>query len=268
MILTLLLLIQKINADCIANQYLTFPKQAELVYAVKRITIKLEGEYIIGYGDEYEVRDKSKISLKQVPQGIIFAPSNFEIYCPAVHILSRKDSIKCEIQLNMDQVDIDETDPTKTPQKAKFVIPIEVDKDIKSNPVFEIENNFQMRLMDLAGQLEKLAYYLEYENCDILVYIIPKPLSISTDQVTLLQKYSKSIPEGATVEEIEESNKGELYVENLSLDTNSSTHHYGLIAIVIGVIALAAIRAFSKKKEQQNNPDQQPLNQQELQNLN
>ncbi|CAD8124991.1 unnamed protein product [Paramecium sonneborni] len=262
MIFTLLLLIQKINADCISNQFLTFPKQAELVYAVKRISIKIEGEYIIGYGNEYEVKDKSKIKLKQVPSGIIFEPSNFEIYCPAIHQLQKKDSIKCEIQLNME-----EGEASLTQQKAKFIIPIEVDKDMKSNPVFEIENNFQMRLMDLAQQLQKLAYYLEYENCDTIVYIIPKPLSISIDQITLLQKYSKSIPEGASTEEISESNKGELYVENLSLDTNSSNQHYGLIAIVIGLTALIIIRVFTKKKEQQSNPDNQPLNQQELQNL-
>ena len=76
---------------------------------------------------------------------------------------------------------MEEVDVTSNPEKAKFIIPIEVDKDMKSNPVFEIENNFQMRLIDLAKQLEKLAYYLEYENCDMLVYIIPKPLSISLD---------------------------------------------------------------------------------------
>lgn len=42
----------------------------------------------------------------------------------------------------MEEVDNTTIDQTKIPQKAKFVIPIEVDEDLKSNPVFEIENNF------------------------------------------------------------------------------------------------------------------------------
>lgn len=101
-----------------------------------------------------------------------------------------------------------------------------------------------MRLMDLAKQLEKMAYYLEYENCDTLVYLLPKPLPISADQIVLLQKYSTALPDGSPISEIAESNKGELYVENFSIDSSSSTHLYGLFAIIIGVVLLAVIRAF------------------------
>ncbi|CAD8122269.1 unnamed protein product [Paramecium sonneborni] len=262
MILTLLLIIQKIKADCISNQFLTFPKQVELAEAVKTIQITVEGGYIIGYGNGYQVKDKSKIIIQQVPSEIIFEPSYFEIYCPAIHQLQKKNSIKCEIQLNMEEVE-----PEFTPKKAKFVIPIESDKQIKYNPLLEIQNNFQIRLMDLAEQLENLMYYLEYENCDNVVYIIPQPLQISLTQITQLQKYSKSIPEGALTREISDSYKGELYLENFSLDPKANNHHYGLIAIVIGITVLAAIRALTKKKEQQCNLDKQPLNQHELQKL-
>lgn len=35
--------------------------------AINKISIRLEGEYIIGYGDDYTVKDKNKIQLKKVP---------------------------------------------------------------------------------------------------------------------------------------------------------------------------------------------------------
>ncbi|CAD8210916.1 unnamed protein product [Paramecium octaurelia] len=264
MLIAFFLAFQHVLADCIENSYFTYPNQAEWVYAVKRISIKLEGEYIIGYGDDYEVKDKSKIQIKQVPGGLTFGPSNFEIYCPALHKLSNKNLVKCEIQLNMKEINA-----TSVPSKALFVFSVEIDNDLKENPVFQIENNFQMRLKDFAKQLENMAYYLEYENCDQMVYLLPDSLPISSQQVALLQKYSKTLPDDSPTTQITESIKGQLFVENFSIDSGSNTHLYGLIAIIIGVIILAAIRAFNKKREQskQNDPTKQPLNEQELPKL-
>lgn len=50
------------------------------------------------------------------------------------------------------------------------------------------------------------------------------------------------MPDGTNTTTIENSNKGELYVENYTTDTGSNTHLYGLAAIIIGVVVLAAIR--------------------------
>ncbi|CAD8206875.1 unnamed protein product [Paramecium octaurelia] len=264
MLLTFLLALQQVFADCIQNSYLTYPNQEEWVYAVKRISVKLEGEYVIGFGNDYEVKDKSKIQIKQVPGGLTFGPSNFEIYCPAIHQLSNNQQIKCEIQLNMKEINA-----TSTPSKALFAISVELDNELKENPVFQIQNNFQMRLMDLAKQLENMAYYLEYENCDQTVYLLPDPLPISSEQINLLQKYSKALPEGSLTQAVSGSIKGQLFVENFSIDSSSNTHLYGLVAIIFGVIILAAIRAFNKKREQSNlnDPSKQPLSEQELQKL-
>ncbi|CAD8196316.1 unnamed protein product [Paramecium pentaurelia] len=264
MLLAFFLAFQHVMADCIENSYLTYPNQAEWVYAVKRISIKLEGEYIIGYGDDYEVKDKSKIQIKQVPGGLTFGPSNFEIYCPAIHKLSKKGLVKCEIQLNMKEINA-----TSVPSKALFVFSVELDNELKENPVFQIENNFQMRLMDFAKQLENMAYYLEYENCDQIVYLLPDPLPISSEQINLLQKYSKTLPDDSPTKEITESIKGQLFVENFSINSDSNTQLYGLVAIIIGVIILIAIRTFNKRREQQkqNDSSKQPLNEQELSKL-
>ncbi|CAD8124685.1 unnamed protein product [Paramecium sonneborni] len=264
MLLAIFLAFQQILADCIENSYLTYPNQEEWVYEVKRISVKLEGEYVIGFGDNYEVKDKSKIQIKQVPGGLTFGPSNFEIYCPSIHKLSKKDIIKCDIQLNMKEINA-----TSTPSKALFVFSVELDNLLKQNPVFQIETNFQMRLMDFAQQLENMAYYLEYENCDQIVYLLPDPLPISSEQINLLKKYSKTLPDDTPTKQITESIKGQLFVENFSIDSSSNTHLYGLIAIIIGVVILAIIRAFNKKREQQKQYDhsKQPLNEQELHKL-
>ncbi|CAD8135912.1 unnamed protein product [Paramecium pentaurelia] len=264
MLFTFFLAFQQVFADCIENSYLTYPNQEEWVYAVKRISVKLEGEYVIGFGDDYEVKDKSKIQIKQVPGGLTFGPSNFEIYCPPIHQQSKNEQVKCEIQLNMKEINA-----TSTPSKAVFAFSVELDNDLKENPVFQIEKNFQMRLMDFAKQLENMAYYLEYENCDQIVYLLPDPLPISQDQINLLQKYSKALPDGSPIVAVTESIKGQLFVENFSIDSSSKTHLYGLVAIIIGVIILAAIRAFNKKRElsKLNNPSKQPLNEQELSKL-
>ncbi|CAD8127092.1 unnamed protein product [Paramecium sonneborni] len=264
MLFSFFLAFQQVFADCIENSYLTYPNQEEWVYAVKRISVKLEGEYVIGFGDNYEVKDKSKIQIKQVPGGLTFGPSNFQIYCPAIHKLSQKDIVQCEIQLNMKEINA-----TSIPSKAQFVFSVELDNELKENPVFQIETNFQMRLMDFAKQLENMAYYLEYENCDQIVYLLPDPLPISSQQINLLQKYSKTLSDDASTQPIIKSIKGQLFVENFSIDSSSNSHLYGLIAIIIGVIILAAIRAFNKKREAQNqyDPSKQPLNEQELHKL-
>lgn len=50
-----------ISAECIENSYLQIPISKKP--STESITIRLEGELMVGYGDDFKINDKSKIQI-------------------------------------------------------------------------------------------------------------------------------------------------------------------------------------------------------------
>ncbi|CAD8070962.1 unnamed protein product [Paramecium sonneborni] len=248
-----------INGQCIENAQLQIPNSVEKQKPESEIVIRLEGEYIIGYGEDFKINDKSKIQILQ--SSFMYGPSNFEIYCPAIHIIPDEEEAKCEIIVNMYQMNTTEIDNITFVQ---LVIPVETNNNIRENPTLQIQNNFQLRLVDLAEQLKDVDYFVQYENCGKKIYILSDSLPITAEQITILQNYSKSLEPPVPIETIVPLLKGLIKVENYTVDKRSTIHLFALFAIICGVILLACIRAFKKRVEETSPQNDQLLNQQEL----
>ncbi|CAD8114379.1 unnamed protein product [Paramecium sonneborni] len=248
-----------INAQCIQNAYLQIPTSIEKQKSETEIIIRLEGEYIIGYGEDFKINDKSKIQILQ--SSLIFGPSNFEIYCPAIHMIPDEEEAKCEIIVNMYQINTTELENITY---AQLVIPVETNNDIRENPTLQIQNNFQLRLVDLAEQLKDVDYFVQYENCGKKIFILSDSLPITAEQILILQNYSKSLQPKAQIEPLIPLIKGLIKVENYTVDKRSTIHLFALFTIICGVILLACIRAFKKRSEEKQTQNDELLDQQEL----
>ncbi|CAD8187893.1 unnamed protein product [Paramecium pentaurelia] len=263
MIIYILSLLSIINGQCIENAYLQIPNSVQKQQYDTDIIIRLEGEYIIGYGEDFKINDKSKIQILQ--SSLIFGPQNFEIYCPAIHIIPDEEEAKCEIIVNMYQMNTTEIDKLAF---AQLVIPVETNNNIRENPTLQIKNNFQLRLVDLAEQLKDVDYFVQYENCGRTIFILSDSLPITAEQIVILQNYSKSLDSTARTEPITQLIKGLIQVENYTVDKRSTIHMFALFTIICGVILLACIRSFKKRVEVNTPQNDELLNQQELKVLN
>ncbi|CAD8191309.1 unnamed protein product [Paramecium octaurelia] len=255
-------LLSIIHCQCIENTYLQIPNSVEKQQSETDIIIRLEGEYIIGYGEDFKINDKSKIQILQ--SSLTFGPQNFEIYCPAVHIIPDEEEAKCEITVNMYQMNTTEDDNLAFTQ---LVIPVETNNNIRENPTLQFQNNFQLRLVDLAEQLKEVEYFVQYENCGRKIFILSDSLPITAEQIVILQNYSKQLASTARTEPITQLIKGTIKVENYTVDKRSTIHLFALCTIIFGVILLSCIRAFKKRVEVSPQNDEL-LNQQELKVLN
>ncbi|CAD8195614.1 unnamed protein product [Paramecium octaurelia] len=247
------------SGQCIENVYLQIPKSVQKQQSETDIVIRLEGEYIIGYGEDFNINDKSKIQILQ--SSLIFGPQNFEIYCPAIHMIPDEEEAKCEIIVNMYQMNTTEIDNLAF---AQLVIPVETNNNIRENPTLQIQNNFQLRLVDLAEQLKDVEYFVQYENCGRKIFILSDSLPVTAEQIVNLQNYSKSLNSTAQTESITPLLKGLIKVENFTVDKRSTIHLIALFTIICGVILLACIRAFKKRVEENSTQNEELLNQQEM----